>query len=66
MIDLPKIHKMSYGKLQANLSLQSSESGNLAALTLSITSTVRRPNFQAPVLSQGVSAIWSNVSNIVN
>ena len=56
---------MSYGKLQANLSGQSSESGNLATFTLSITSTVRRPNFQTPVLSQGAT-IWSNVSDMVN
>ena len=56
---------MSYGKLQANLSGQSSESGNLATFTLSITSTVRRPNFQTPVLSQGAT-IWANVSDMVN
>ena len=56
---------MRYGKLQANLSGQSSESGNLATLTLSITSTVRRPNFQTPVLSQGAT-IRANVSDMVN
>ena len=56
---------MSYGKLQANLSGQSSESGNLATFTISITSTVRRPNFQTPVLSQGAT-IWANVSDMVN
>ena len=56
---------MRYGKLQANLSDQSSESGNLATYTLSITSTVRRPNFQTPVLSQGAT-MWSNVSDMVN
>ena len=56
---------MRYGKLQANLSDQSSESGNLATFTLSITSTVRRPNFQTPVLSQGAT-IWPNVSNMIN
>ena len=56
---------MRYGKLQANLSDQSSESGNLATYTLSITSMVRRPNFQTPVLSQGAT-MWSNVSDMVN
>ena len=56
---------MSYGKLQANLSGQSSESCNLATFTLSITSTVRRPNFQTPVLSPGAT-IWANVSDMVN
>ena len=56
---------MRYGKLQANLSDQSSESGNLATFTLSITSTVRRPNFQTPVLSPGAT-IWANVSDMVN
>ena len=56
---------MRYGKLQANLSGQRSESGNLATFTLSITSTVRRPNFQTPVLSQGAT-IWANVSDMVN
>ena len=56
---------MSYGKLQANISGQSSESGNLATYTLSITSPVRRPNFQTPVLSQGAT-MWSNVSDMVN
>ena len=56
---------MRYGKLQANLSDQSSESGNLATFTLSITSTVRRPNFQTPVLSPGTT-IWANVSDMVN
>ena len=56
---------MSYGKLQANLSGQRSESGNLATFTLSITSTVRRPNFQTPVLSPGTT-IWANVSDMVN
>ena len=58
-------HKMRYGKLQANLSGQRSESGNLGTFTLSITSTVRRPNFQTPVLSQGAT-IWANVSGMVN
>ena len=58
-------YKMRYGKLQANLSGQRSESGNLATFTLSITSTVRRPNFQTPVLSQGAT-IWANVSDMVN
>ena len=56
---------MRYGKLQANLSDQSSELGNLATFTLSITSTVRRPNFQTPVLSPGTT-IWANVSDMVN
>ena len=56
---------MRYGKLQANLSDQSSESGNLATFTLSITSTVRRPNFQTPVLSPGAT-IWANVSDMVD
>ena len=56
---------MRYGKLQANLSGQSSESGNLATFTLSITSSVRRPNFQTPVLSPGAT-IWANVSDMVN
>ena len=65
VVDLPKIHKMSYGKLQANLSGQSSESGNLTAFTLSITSTVKRSNFQTPVLSPGAT-IWANVSDMVN
>ena len=56
---------MSYGKLQANLSGQRSESGNLATFTLSITSTVIRPNFQTPVFSPRAT-IWANVSDMVD
>ena len=56
---------MRYGKLQANLSDQSSESVNLATFTLSITSTVKRPNFQTPVLGPGATK-WANVSDMVN
>ena len=37
--ELSIFYEMSYGKLQANLSGQRSESGNLATFTLSITST---------------------------
>ena len=59
---------MSYGQFQANLSGQSSELGNLATFTpafLFITNTVRRPNFQTPVLSQGAT-ILAKVSDTVN
>ena len=56
---------MSYGKLQANPSGGSPESCNLAAFTLSITSTVRRPNFRAPILSQGAT-IWADASDMIN
>ena len=51
---------MRYGKLQANLSGRSSESCNLATFTLFFTSTVRKPNFQTPDLSQGAT-IWANI-----
>ena len=63
--ELSIFYEMSYGKLQVNLSGQRSESGNQATLTLSITSTVRKPNFQTPVLSQGAT-IWSNLSDMIN
>ena len=63
--ELSIFYEMSYGKLQVNLSGQRSESGNLATFTLSITSTVIRPNFQTPALSLGAT-IWSNVSDMVN
>ena len=56
---------MNWCKVGAKLLGWRCESCNLATLTLSITSTVRRPNFQAPVLSQGAT-IWSNVSDMVN
>ena len=55
------MHKMSYGKLKANLS----ESGNIATFTLSITRNVRRPDFQTPVVSPGAT-IWANVFVMVN
>ena len=56
---------MNWCKLGAKLLGWRCESCNLATLTLSITSTVRRPNFQTPVLSQGAT-IWANVSDMVN
>ena len=63
--ELSIFYKMRYGKLQANLSGQRSESGNQATFTLSITSTVRRPNFQTPVLIQEAT-IWANLLVMVN
>ena len=56
---------MNWCKVGAKLLGWRCESCNLATLTLSITSTVRRPNFQTPVLSQGAT-IWANVSDMVN
>ena len=56
---------MNWCKVGAKLLGWRCESGNLGTLTLSITSTVRRPNFQTPVLSQGAT-MWSNVSDMVN
>ena len=56
---------MNWCKLGAKLLGWRSESCNIATFTLSITSTVRRPNFQTPVLSQGAT-IWANVSDMVN
>ena len=55
---------MKWCKLGAKLLGWSCESRNLATFTLSITSTVRRPNFQTPVLSPGAT-IWANVSDMV-
>ena len=56
---------MNWCKLGAKLLGWRCESCNLATFTLSITSTVRRPNFQTPVLSPGAT-IWANVSDMVN
>ena len=56
---------MNWCKLGAKLLGWRYESYNPAIFTLSITSTVRRPNFQTPVLSSGAT-IWANVSDMVN
>ena len=56
---------MKWCKLGAKVCNKIPGSHNQVTFTLSITSTVRKSNFQASVLSHGAT-IWSNVSDMIN